>query len=449
MSRKNSAAVGSLPKVRTPSVRDVSIFYEVRVAGRTQADVARQFNMTQPRVSQICKRLASWRADVPPDQSGDLAAAQYRRLTHWQWRERTEMMFSDARNDYLRSRGDHVTVKEGPRGKETTTRPPRADIRALEQCRRLNNDLLKHADQPPPPGAEPAIPQEVQTGLEILRMVESGQWTIDQADHEAVEHQRARKLPIPRLWAKYDGDPVKDAETYEPITPRELEVPPVVRWSSGRFYVNEGCYAVYVPRAGGRHRERLAAEKARERRHMNVEPAAEGPSWDDDNPPAPTASDQEYGNAARGAAARDDWTPVDLVAENLTPEHGGPEEEAEGRTLAGSSPSGPGCGRSNAYGSSPERGQDARGPRQRAPDLRWEARTARYARVGFDYVVHPDLAAKITQNRAEKLRKRLQKAKPGPEPEPGLNRLLTEASRICGPPGAEFSFPAGNGGFRS
>jgi hypothetical protein len=49
-----------------PSKRDRDIYYAVRSHGMKQVDVAKEFHVSQPRISQILKKVTEWTAKFAP-----------------------------------------------------------------------------------------------------------------------------------------------------------------------------------------------------------------------------------------------------------------------------------------------------------------------------------------------------------------------------------------------
>jgi hypothetical protein len=62
MNDQPPAPLVTRPPQRMPRPRDIWIFDEVVLFGRSQRDVARELGMTQPRVSQIVNQMIAWLA---------------------------------------------------------------------------------------------------------------------------------------------------------------------------------------------------------------------------------------------------------------------------------------------------------------------------------------------------------------------------------------------------
>jgi hypothetical protein len=78
---------------RQPSPRNVEIFCRVRQQGERQEDVAREFGLTQARVSQICTQVQAWREWADERRSGEESRAALRRLARDLARQRNEQIY--------------------------------------------------------------------------------------------------------------------------------------------------------------------------------------------------------------------------------------------------------------------------------------------------------------------------------------------------------------------
>ena len=202
---------------KQPNGRDTTIFYECRILQRTQKTVAKQFHMSQARVSQIVKQVSQWRADASPAEGGELERDQSRRLGHWEGKQRIEKFLGWTMAGIVDSQRCQTIVKQREDGagqvqwKETTVKPPVVSAQLLRQAGKYNDQLLAYDDRPPPPPAArnvpQPLPQEVQAALNWLESVERGIYSAEHADECAAQHYGSTRLIYPRLWAKHDPRP--------------------------------------------------------------------------------------------------------------------------------------------------------------------------------------------------------------------------------------------------
>ena len=99
-------------RYREPSERNRKIWKAVRVERRDQEEVAREHQISQPRVSQIVRRMAAWYAEHSPEvnELADLAARG--RLAEVEYRGQVEHCLSEAMSALRRSQQPLVTKKE-------------------------------------------------------------------------------------------------------------------------------------------------------------------------------------------------------------------------------------------------------------------------------------------------------------------------------------------------
>jgi len=146
-------------KKRAPSSRDQAILVAHRVHGRTQADLANEYRLTQSRISAIVRRVEKWRAGVFPSVDEELDGRERQRLERWVERERLQAVHSRAMRAYDTQPAELVTVREGHRDgkpfKEETHRQQAPNVQLLKTALRAAVDLGKLNDKPEPPPPEP------------------------------------------------------------------------------------------------------------------------------------------------------------------------------------------------------------------------------------------------------------------------------------------------------
>src|SRR5687768_16939272 len=87
-------------KKRAPSQRDQAILVAYRVNGRTQADLAEQYDLSQSRISAIVRRVERWRAELVLVDEDELDNRQRRRLESWLERERLQGIYERSMRAY-------------------------------------------------------------------------------------------------------------------------------------------------------------------------------------------------------------------------------------------------------------------------------------------------------------------------------------------------------------
>lgn len=96
-----------------PSERDYEIYQRSAFELKSQSELAREYGVSQQRVSQILRNAEQWMATHPDDDE----AQRMRVRVHGRW----EALFGVAMHSFERSQQDHETVKE-----RTTRRTPDA-----------------------------------------------------------------------------------------------------------------------------------------------------------------------------------------------------------------------------------------------------------------------------------------------------------------------------------
>lgn len=141
-----------LPVMRVPSQRDQQIFAQVEGLGRLQIEVAAEFGVTQSRVSQICKRVAAWRARARPRETGELSRREQAQLDRYLDRLRLEETFKLSMREFHKSSQPLVTVRERVKGGEvefieTTTRQRAANVQCLKTAMKSQEQLGKLSER--------------------------------------------------------------------------------------------------------------------------------------------------------------------------------------------------------------------------------------------------------------------------------------------------------------
>lgn len=86
-----------------PSARDQQIFVQVEGLGRLQAEVAAEFQVSQSRVSEICKCVKQWRGRAKPWEAGELSRHEQARLDWYLERERLNEVIKLAMREFHKS----------------------------------------------------------------------------------------------------------------------------------------------------------------------------------------------------------------------------------------------------------------------------------------------------------------------------------------------------------
>src|SRR5687768_10669862 len=94
------------------SVRDREIFQRVAVKREGQAAVAKEYGLTQARVSQIIDLVQAWLAEANEGEAGDLPPQKQLRLGSRVVRMRLEGLLTDTMEGWRASKGKLKTTKE-------------------------------------------------------------------------------------------------------------------------------------------------------------------------------------------------------------------------------------------------------------------------------------------------------------------------------------------------
>jgi hypothetical protein len=147
------------PRRRPPSSKQLEIYAAVMVRGRRQIDVAQEFKITQPRVSQIITRVKQWRAQTDSPTQGELPEGHRCRHERWLAHERCEEIFQRSMRLLDASERTLTNSREGTRGdtkfSETTRREQAANVQWMKTALKAAEDLLKLAELKPLPEPEP------------------------------------------------------------------------------------------------------------------------------------------------------------------------------------------------------------------------------------------------------------------------------------------------------
>ena len=87
-----------------PPARDREIFRQVKVCQRTKTDVARQFDLSQPRVTQICDEVTEWMKEHTQSHTDDMSEPQRLNLAENLCRQRLETQYALAMEAFEASR---------------------------------------------------------------------------------------------------------------------------------------------------------------------------------------------------------------------------------------------------------------------------------------------------------------------------------------------------------
>jgi hypothetical protein len=125
---------------KCPSSRDQMIYFHVRIEGTNQWDVGSMYELSQARISQICRDVARWHAAQgiePPEEM----AARRKRLADFDEYQRLRKLYDDTLRELDRTRSPEVERKLGRRGHvewdEMSYRPPKGRVQLLKLVRHL------------------------------------------------------------------------------------------------------------------------------------------------------------------------------------------------------------------------------------------------------------------------------------------------------------------------
>ena len=144
-------------KKRPPGQRDQGIYLQY-LDGRTQEELAEQHHVSQSRISQIVRRVERWRANLRPQEEGELSHEERQRLERWRARRLQEGIYARAIRRFDAPPQVLITTKEATRdGKtyhEETQRQLATPAGLLRIAQRAAEKLEEQADKEPLPGEE-------------------------------------------------------------------------------------------------------------------------------------------------------------------------------------------------------------------------------------------------------------------------------------------------------
>jgi hypothetical protein len=151
-----------------PSQRNLEIYEEVHVKGKSQLEVGAFRGLSQSRVSAICRQVARWRGAHESSELGEPQGASKVRAERWLTRRRLEEVYGWTLRG-LESSGQslvsHVTQDrdDGPTRRTITRKEQNLNVQWAKVARATVNDLHKLAelDEPEaPPDTRPQLRQE-------------------------------------------------------------------------------------------------------------------------------------------------------------------------------------------------------------------------------------------------------------------------------------------------
>jgi len=133
-----------------PSDRDLTIYQQIVVEGKSQREVAKEHGLSQPRVNQIVQELTPWVADNLPGHAAHLTKAKQLGLVKWIVRERLDHLSGCATRAWHSSIREKEAVNRVRGGivpsdtvNETITRPSYGKTQYLAAATRINLALAK------------------------------------------------------------------------------------------------------------------------------------------------------------------------------------------------------------------------------------------------------------------------------------------------------------------
>jgi hypothetical protein len=200
---------------RPPSERDQEIYRLCKAQRVPQKQVAQDYKIGAPRVSQIVKKVREWLANASA-KDGELDCNQERRLERRIERERLEHLYGQS----LRMLEDFEKPSESTRGEgegavKTTREERNARVQALKSCTRIAESLGKIAEREP-------LPEPARKGASGFIRFDHLQEELIRRRIEAEEHGKAPVSGDPYLvmWfllRMMFGDPVKPLVPGSPL----------------------------------------------------------------------------------------------------------------------------------------------------------------------------------------------------------------------------------------
>ena len=99
-------------KRRIPSLRNREVFRQVKGVGHSQDEVAAEFRLSQPRVTQICEQVRDWISQVTLGEELGLAPAEALLYAERLLEGRLEFQRQEVMAEWRRSKLDKVQLKE-------------------------------------------------------------------------------------------------------------------------------------------------------------------------------------------------------------------------------------------------------------------------------------------------------------------------------------------------
>ena len=132
---------------RPPSSRDQAIYLARHALGWSQAQLAQQFQLSQPRVSQILRRVEQWRARTGSPVERELDAAGRRALERQLERERSLALYDRAIRAFDAAPRELTAHKRGERDGKTFSEDSQRDlpphVQMLKIAMRVNEMLFR------------------------------------------------------------------------------------------------------------------------------------------------------------------------------------------------------------------------------------------------------------------------------------------------------------------
>src|SRR5262245_50977562 len=159
-----AAAVRQPRKRPTPSARDQQIYLDYQTSAKLQSELAKQYDLTQCRISQIIRRVEKWLCAAPDELSETSDPLARQRLRS---RLQFELLTTAARHAlrHFQEQQKTVTHKKGTRGgkeiDETTERLLPPSIQCLKVVLQANNQLSRLEKQPAPDAEQQPTEQQL------------------------------------------------------------------------------------------------------------------------------------------------------------------------------------------------------------------------------------------------------------------------------------------------
>ena len=141
-----------------PDERDQEIFRRVRGGRESQAAVAKEYGLSQPRVSQIVEQVLAWLVEATPAETGELPPEKRLRLGSYLVRMRLECLLDMTMQSWRNSQGNLTTTKSRDDGAtDRVTKPSFGDVKYLTAFRHVALALARLDGVPTAPKVEPVV----------------------------------------------------------------------------------------------------------------------------------------------------------------------------------------------------------------------------------------------------------------------------------------------------